>query len=208
MREDYKKLRKKMKKTLPELRYRHSVNVADTALMLAMSYGKNMDRAYIAGILHDCAKAVPDEDRARLCEEAGLQVTDVERRNPALLHAKLGAVMAEEEYGIRDSGILNAIRYHTTGRPAMTMLEKIIFVADYIEPMRDRAPRLRQIRMLAFRDIDRCVYEILADSVTYLQKRAPADMDHMTLRTYRYYQRLLAEREVPEEKNGSDEGDR
>lgn len=193
------KLKKKMKKTLPKLRYKHSVNVANTALALAMCYGKNADRAYIAGILHDCAKAVPDEDRAQICEKEGIEVTDVERRNPALLHAKMGAWMAEREYGIRDTGILNAIRYHTTGRPNMTMLEKIIFVSDYIEPMRDRAPRLRQIRMLAFRDIDKCIYEITADSVTYLEKKAPENMDMMTVKTFRYYQRLLRERDKSEE---------
>ena len=208
MLEDYRKLKKKMKKTLPETRYRHSVNVANTAVALAMCYGKNIDRAYIAGILHDCAKAVPDEDRVRLTLEAGLEVTDVEKRNPALLHAKLGAVMAERDYGIRDSGILNAIRYHTTGRPVMTMLEKIIFVSDYIEPMRDRAPRLRLLRMLAFQDLDRCVYEITADSVAYLEKRFPDSMDTMTLKTYRYYKRILSERKTSEEMNGPDEGNR
>ena len=194
MLEAYKKLKKKMKKTLPKLRYQHSVNVANTAVALAMCYGKSVDRAYITGILHDCAKAIPDEDRVRICESEGLEVTDVERRNPALLHAKMGALMAERDYGIRDSGILNAIRYHTTGHPNMTMLEKIIFVSDYIEPMRDRAPHLRQLRMLAFRDIDRCVYEITADSVSYLEKKSPENMDMMTMKTYRYYQRLLNER--------------
>ncbi len=206
MLEDYRKLKKKMKKTLPELRYRHSVNVANTSVALAMCYGKNLDRAYIAGILHDCAKAIPDEERVQICEKEGIEVTEVERRNPALLHAKMGALMAQRDYGIKDTGILNAIRYHTTGRPNMTMLEKIIFVSDYIEPLRDRAPRLRLLRMLAFQDIDRCVYEITSDSVAFLEKRSKDSMDQMTVKTYRYYQRLLKEREGSEEQNGPREG--
>ena len=94
--------------------------------------------------------------------------------------------MAMEEFDIEDTYITDAICYHTTGRPNMTLLDKIIYVADYIEPNRDKAPNLANLRKLAFEDLDACVKMILGDTLEYLKQQGK-DIDDMTEQAYRYY---------------------
>lgn len=172
---------------LDAYRFRHTIGVADTAACLSMRYGGDMERAVLAGLLHDAAKCMPDEERVDFCEAHGIPVTDTERRNPTLLHAKIGAYVAEHEFGVTDREILDAVTYHTTGRPAMSLLEKIIFTADYMEPGRDRDPKLPAIREAAFRDLDEGILLILEDTISYVRSRVGDRMDPMTLETYRYY---------------------
>ena len=122
-----------------------------------------------------------------ICEKAHLNVTAVERSNPtALLHAKAGAYLAEHKYGVRDEDILNAIRYHTTGRPNMSRLEKIIYIADYIEPGRKQIADLDLIRRLAYQDLDCTMEKILANTLAYL-RTTDGQTDEMTVKTYQYY---------------------
>ena len=106
--------------------------------------------------------------------------------HPVLLHAKLGKYLAETEYGVKDPDVLSSIEWHTTGKPDMSLLEKIIYTADYIEPGRDKAPRLHEIRQLAFTDLDACIRMILEDTVSYLS-RNPKAMDPMTTDAYTFY---------------------
>ena len=113
-------------------------------------------------------------------------VTEVERENPFLLHAKVGACLAKKKYGVKDKDILNAIQNHTTGRPGMSLLEKIVFIADYIEPGRNDAPNLDETRKLAFTDLDRALLKILKDTLDYLESGSK-DVDPMTRKTYEYY---------------------
>ena len=138
-------IRKKLKKKLDTARYEHTLGVAYTAACLAMRYGADIQKAEVAGLLHDCAKCIPDEEKLQKCEKHHLPISDAERKNPSLLHAKLGAYYARQKYGITDEEILGAITWHTTGKPEMTLLEEIVFIADYIEPDRDRAPNLEEI---------------------------------------------------------------
>ena len=105
---------------------------------------------------------------------------------PALIHARLGAYLAEHEYGIKDREILDAVTYHTTGRPGMSMLEKIIYIADYIEPNRREIPGLSEIRGIVFQDIDRAVCLSAGRTVRYL-KDGGKSLDPMTVRTYEFY---------------------
>ena len=107
------------------------------------------------------------------------------RWNLIILHAKAGMVLAEEEYQITDPDILHSIKVHTTGEPGMNMLDKIIFVADYIEPGRNEAPRLEYLRKIAFHDIDMTVAEILHDTIHYLNSKSGA-IDPATQITYNY----------------------
>lgn len=182
-----RELRKKVKKAQDEKRFEHTLGVEFTAAALAMRYGGSVTDAQVAGILHDCAKCLPDEKRLKICEKHGIQVSDVERRNPFLLHAKVGAYLAEEKYEIRNKPeILDAILYHTTGREGMSLLEKIIFVADYIEPGRRHAPNLQEVRRLAFEDLDAAVLRILEDTLKHL-KKSGGEIDPMTETVYRYY---------------------
>ena len=173
-------------------RFVHTMAVAGTASSLAMCYGMNIQKAELAGLLHDCAKCIEVRKMQKLCEKAGLEITPFEAGSGSLLHSKAGSVLAAEKYGCTDPDILNAIRYHTTGRPGMSLLEKIIFVADYIEPGRYTAKNLPEIRKMAFEDIDEALMKILYDTLVYLNSTGNT-VDPMTQKTYDYYRQMLAE---------------
>lgn len=181
------KIKKKLRHHLDEERYEHTLGVMYTAAALAMANCIDIEKALIAGLLHDCAKCIPGEKKIRLCEKYGLLVSEAEKRNSGLLHAKLGAYLAATKYKIEDSEVLDAICYHTTGRPNMTLLDKIVYIADYIEPNRCEAPNLEEARRLAFVDINACLYLILKDSLEYLKTKSTA-IDSMTAETFQYYQ--------------------
>ena len=165
---DLKKIKEKLKNELDESRYEHTIGVMDTAACLAMRYGADLTQALVAGLLHDCAKCIPNDKKLKLCRKNGIEVTPFEEKAPFLLHAKLGAWMAEHEYHVSDPAILSAIACHTTGKPDMSLLDKIIFIADYIEPGRDKATGLPEIRRLSFTDIDQALIRILSDTLDYL----------------------------------------
>lgn len=188
MKNDLKKLRKAMEKELDPKRFEHTLGVTYTAAALAMRYDESLINAQIAGMLHDCAKCLSDKKRLSICEKHNISMTEIERRNPFLLHAKVGSFLAMDEYGVTEPDIINAILNHTTGRPGMSTLEKIIFIADYIEPGRDRAPNLSTIRKLAFENLDEALVCILRDTLEYLQK-GDGETDPMTQKTYEYYMR-------------------
>ena len=183
---DLTELRTKIKGHQSDKRFEHTVGVMYTAAALAVCYGADMKKALLAGLLHDCAKSYPANVMLEYCEQYGISISDTERMNPGLLHAKLGAYLAEHEYGVDDNEILDAICYHTTGRKNMTLLEKIIYIADYIEPNRNQAPNLDKIRELAFQDLDKCLIQILEATLCYLQSGKKA-IDPMTEETYQYY---------------------
>ena len=113
--------------------------------------------------------------------------------NPVLLHAKVGAFYAKNKYGVDDETIIDSILYHTTGRPDMGILEKIIYVADYIEPHRKKLPNLAEIRKIAFSDIDMAVFLILENSLNYLEK-GKTQIDPVTRETYDFYKTFIEKR--------------
>lgn len=183
---DLRKIRKAMEKTLDSKRYEHTLGVAYTAASLAMRYDSDIKNAQLAGLLHDCAKCLSDEKRLSICEKHNISVNDIERRNPYLLHAKVGSYLAMEEYGVKNPDVINAILNHTTGRPGMSLLEKIVFVADYIEPGRKHAPNLDEIRRLAFTDLDKALIRILEDTMKYVDE-TERELEPMTKKTYDFY---------------------
>lgn len=185
-------IRKKVKKKLEKERYEHTKGVMYTAASLAMANGSDINQAMFAGLLHDCAKCIPNEEKLALCKKYGIPVSKFELDSPYLLHAKLGAFLAQKEYDITDAEIIHAIEVHTTGAPDMSLLDKIIFVADYIEPNRDKAPNLTAIRRLAFSNLDACVAQILKDTLDYLKKRG-GSIDPQTQETYDFYRKYLEE---------------
>lgn len=188
------KMKKTLRKYLTVDRYEHTEGVMYTAAALAMAHNYDMENALVAGLLHDCAKCIPDAKKIKLCEKYKVEVTDVEKANPFLLHAKAGAIIAREKYDIQDEEILDAIRCHTTGKPGMSLLDKIIYIADYIEPNRNKAPNLEDVRRLAYQDIDICLYKILSDTLAYLRGSSKT-MDSMTLQTYNYYKQQMIDQE-------------
>lgn len=185
-----KKIRKSMEKSLDPKRFEHTLGVAYTAAALAMRYDCDILKAETAGMLHDCAKCMSNEKRLNICHKHNISVNDIERRNPFLLHAKVGSYIAMQKFNIHDRDIINAILNHTTGRPDMSLLEKIIYVADYIEPGRKQAPNLTQIRKLAFIDLDAALFKILEDTLIYL-KDGDGEVDPMTQKTYDFYKEYM-----------------
>ena len=187
--EKYDKCRKLLKDSISKKRYLHSIGVSDTAACLAMRYGYDIRNAALAGLLHDCAKGLGVDELFETVTRAGIEISPIERDNPELLHSKAGSVVAKEKYKITDEEILGSIYYHTTGRPDMTLLEKIIFTADYIEPNRCNIPALDQIRKMAFSDIDNAIVLICKNSIEYL-KRASKLIDGITVETYEFYRKI------------------
>jgi predicted HD superfamily hydrolase involved in NAD metabolism len=181
-------LQNKLSKIMSAKRFYHSLGVQGMSLALAIQYGYDMDKANLAGLLHDCAKDMKDEELIKECKKYNLPVSPVENRNGFLLHGKLGAYYAQHKYGVDDSEIISSINWHTTGRPDMALLEKIVFVADYIEPNRSvkRIPELNSIRTLAFQDLDTAVSEILKNTLQYLGKKGQ-EIDNLTVDAYKYY---------------------
>ena len=186
---------KTLEQELSYKRFIHTLSVAGTASSLAMCYGADLEKAETAGLLHDCAKCMDVRKMQRVCEKAGLPVSSFEADSGSLLHSKAGSVLAAEKYGITDPDMINAIRYHTTGRPGMSLLEKIIFVADYIEPGRFTAKNLPLIRRLAFSDIDEALMKILYDTLVYLNSTGLV-VDPMTQKTYDYYKQIFEEKTI------------
>lgn len=191
---DLHDIKKKLKKELDKDRYEHTKGVMNTAICLAMAYRYDIQKAQMAGLLHDCAKCIPNEEKFDLCKKYNITLSQIEHDNPALIHAKLGAVLAEEYYDIHDPEVLHAIKVHTTGEPNMSLLDKIIFVSDYIEPGRTVQPHLELLREIAFKDIDCCVAEILYDTLHFLSKKKGV-IDSKTELTYQFYKQY--EKEQP-----------
>ncbi len=180
------KLRKQLEKELKPDRFDHTLGVAYTAASMAFVHGADVEKALIAGFLHDCAKCMSHEEQVKICEKNKIDITEVERKNHSLLHAKVGMYLARTRYDIYDTDILNAIRWHTTGRENMSLLEKIVYIADFIEPNRKILENLPQIRKEAFEDIDRCLAHILHDSVVYL-RTIGKECDDATMNAYEFY---------------------
>ena len=183
-------IRKKLKKELDKGRYEHTKGVMYTAGCLAMAHGYSVEKAMLAGLLHDCAKCIPNDEKIALCEKNHILIHPVEYESPYLLHTKLGAYLAEKTYGVSNPEILHAIKVHTTGEPDMNLLDKIIYIADYIEPGRDKAPNLQEVRQMAFQDLNVCMAQILRDTLMYLMSRG-GSIDNTTRMTYEFYKQYL-----------------
>ncbi len=184
--ESMDEIKKSLKKELDKSRYEHTLGVMYTAGALAMAHGADLNQAMLAGLLHDCAKCIPNDEKVALCKKYRIELTQAEKNNPALIHAKLGAFLARKKYHVTDEEVLHAILVHTTGEPGMNLLDKIIYIADYIEPGRDKAENLSIVRPLSFKDLDAALCKILGDTLEYL-KSTGKEIDALTEQTYQYY---------------------
>ncbi len=185
-------IQKILKRHLDEHRYQHTLGVMYTCAALAMKEGVSIEDAMIAGLLHDCAKCISDSKKLKLCKKYKIELSLVEQNNPALTHAKLGAFFAKTRYGVRNHEILNAITYHTTGRPEMSTLEKIVYMADSIEPHRTKII-LGEARELAFKDLDLATYKVLEKTLYFLNRNG-REVDAMTQKTFLYYKDIIERR--------------
>ena len=191
-------LRKTLKRRLPPMRYEHSLSVSFTCMALAMRYGTDLNQAEIAGLLHDCGKRYSDDIILKKCLKHGIPVTPQEEEALSTLHAKYGEWLAKNRYQIQDPEILSAIACHTTGKTGMSTLDKILFIADYIEPRRFKAENLPQMRALAFQDLDRTMYEILKSTLAYLKQKGGV-IDPATVEAYQYFEQQIFEQQMKEE---------
>ena len=192
MLEEYLDLQNEIHNEMDDKRFIHTLGVAYTASALAMAHGEDFKRAFLAGLLHDCAKRHTNPEFIRICEEHKIPITKSEYENPFLLHGKLGAYFAKNKYNIDDEEILAAITWHTTGKPDMTTLEKIIFIADYIEPHRRVLPNINTIRETAFADLDKAMVLISGNILKYLEDGG-SSIDNTTRDTYNYYLSICKE---------------
>lgn len=147
---------KLLKKMVSSKRLKHSLGVRDVAIDLAKRYGVEVRKARIAGILHDCAKGISNNHLLKKARKFGIVVDDVIISVPALLHGPVGAELAKRKFEIDNEDILNAIRIHTLGAEKMNILEKIVFLADYIEPNRN-CSGLDELRKKAKSNLDLAV---------------------------------------------------
>jgi len=132
--DDYKKI---IKSRMSDYRYTHSVNVSKEAVRLAKKYGADTEKASLAGILHDITKETPKEEQLQIMTDGGIILDNVQKNSSKLWHGISGSVYIRDVLNITDEDILNAVRYHTTGRAGMSLLEKIIFIADFTSAERD-----------------------------------------------------------------------
>ncbi len=153
---EVRKIQQQIQSMLSEKRYLHSLGVAEEAQRLAQHYGATEEKAYLAGLLHDCAKEIPAEQALTMLEKYGIAVDEIIKRTPRLLHGPLGACLSQAQFEVTDPEVLDAVRFHTTGKANMNLLTKIIYIADYIEPNR-RFEGVEELRVLAYDSIERAI---------------------------------------------------
>lgn len=163
------KMEYKLKKELDHQRFVHTLGVEETAIEMARLFGEDEEKAALAGLLHDCAKCMPLSQMIKAARHE--DVDDVMKESKALMHAVAGRCVARDIYHVEDPEVLDAIRWHTTGRGEMSALEKIIYLADMIEPNRKPFEGLETLRGLCREDLDRAMHTALRMSLEHVQRQ-------------------------------------
>lgn len=166
--ENIETIKKDLKKNLSEYRYEHSLRVAEVASKLACVYQIDPNIAYLVGLVHDVAKEFSEEENKKILEENKINIEDIDLSNSRIVHADIGAIVARSRYGF-DEEMCHAIRCHTTGDLNMSLLDKILFVADKIEPGKDYIGICEE-RKLAYQDIDKALILCLENQKKKLEK--------------------------------------
>lgn len=176
-----------LKNNLKESRFKHSLSVRDTAIKLAGKYDADVEKATLAGLVHDCAKNLKSNEIINICVEAGYNLNEVEICNPEILHGLAGSIIAKNKMAIVDEEVLNAVRFHTTGKKDMTVLEKVIYIADYVEPLRD-FPGVDELRKTVNKNLDEAMLLSFDQTIKYVIKRGmPIHLDTVEARNYMIY---------------------
>ncbi len=160
-------IEKYIKSKLTPERYAHVLSVRELALDLAERYGADLQKVNLAVLLHDCAKWMRTSEQYEAAASHEIQLDEVERHNPSLLHALIGVEFAVSNFDVDNPEILNAIRIHTTGSGKMTLIDKILYVADFAEPKRNHA-EAHSVRELAYQDLNKAVFEVSRYKIEYL----------------------------------------
>jgi predicted HD superfamily hydrolase involved in NAD metabolism len=149
-------MKAKLQAMLKPERYVHSLGVAQSCFDLAQKYGYDAQKAYLVGLLHDCAKNIPKQEQIGICHKNNIQLDEIELITNGLIHAKTGVAVARIEFGLTDPELLDAISYHATGRENMTLIEKIVYLADMIDPSRAFG-NLEELRKEAYVDLNKAL---------------------------------------------------
>lgn len=184
--QSYDYYKNELKKILSPKRFNHCVNVSLMAEKLAKNYGVDSEKAKLAGLLHDICKEKTDEENVEILKKNGYFVSSDKINAVKILHGPSASFFLKEEYDITDTEILNAVRYHTTGRKNMTLFEKIIFTADYISSERDWS-NVEEIRSIAFRNID----EAVLIKLVYAIKKCINNSQSIDIKTVELYNELI-----------------
>lgn len=179
---------------LTDHRYTHSLGVVETSIKMAQLFGADVEKTEIAALLHDCAKQIPHNVQLELCREYKIPLDEVKEKELGLLHAELGAYIAEHEFGITDTEILDAIRYHTLGRENMSAMEKILYLADIIEPNRKEFEGLSELRKLCFENLDRALLYGFGLTIAHTNRRGHI-LHNQTIEAERYIREKLRKEE-------------
>lgn len=173
----YDKYKKMLKDTLSEKRYIHSINVAKRAKELAEIYNESESRAEFAGLLHDCCKCRSDAELLQMINASDIILDEIELKSPKVWHATAGYLFLKNELKITDDDILNAVRYHTTGRSNMSVLEKIIYLADLTSDEREY-PNINLVRKLSEKNLDEAMlYHLKFIISDFVSKNIPICKD-------------------------------
>lgn len=186
-----------IKAKLKKSRYEHSLGVSETASKLAKVYGANVEKARMAGLIHDCAKNMGDSEILKIINDNGIKIDKLSLKMPQILHGLAASIIAEKVMGIEEQDILNAVIYHTTGRENMSTLEKIIYLSDFIEPSRD-FEGVKELRELAYKNLETALISAFDSSIKYvIYKQELLHMDTINARNY-----LIIKAEQARSKNG------
>ena len=180
-------IRRHLQEHLKKDRYEHSLSVAFTSICLAMAHGEDLQKAELAGLCHDCAKYMGKKELLEACQRDHIPVLPEYLEAPQVLHGIYGASYAKKHFQIENEEVLSAIYYHTLGKPAMTKLEKIVYLADYIEVRRGSREELNTIRKIAFQDLDLAVKLCLEASIAYVKEKGQHCCS-LSLEALEYYQ--------------------
>lgn len=185
-----KKIKQDIKERLHVKRYNHTIRVYETAFKLAMIHGENIMKASIAALLHDYAKGLDNSTIRQLLMIENIEIDEALEENINLAHGTASAIFAEMVYHIKDEDILNAIKYHTYGRPNMSRLEKIIYLSDYFEPERN-FEGVDFIRETAKKDLDLAMLLALNSTIEYVKSKDKS-VHPLSLEAVVYYSKEVA----------------
>lgn len=188
-------MEEKLKSVLSERRFNHSIGVMETAVKMAETFGCDVEKARLAGLLHDCAKEIDKDEAVRLCDDMGIEIDDEKRVQKGLIHADLGAELMIREYGICDKEIYDAVKCHTMGRCGMTELDKILYLADFIEPTRREFEGLDELRSLCFCNLDEAMLFAINLSISFVLGKGKV-LHKQTIETREYFTKLIEGRKA------------
>lgn len=184
---------KKLRGMLSEKRYLHSLGVMETAEKMAHRFGEDPEKARLAGLLHDCAKDIDKDEMLVLCKQLDVPLDPVKREQRGLIHADLGARLLETEFGITDPEIISAVKYHTLGRENMTNLEKILYLADIIEPNRRPFEGIEALRSLCESNLNCAMLFAIERSIEHVLHRHKK-LHSQTLAAQQYFLTICKEK--------------